>query len=280
MSAAPLLLCRPLLGTFVELSVDGCGTGAVARDLAERAFAEVELVHRTLSVHDPASELNAVNRHAHRGLVPMAPVVAEVLSTAIQVAQASDGAFDPTVGGTLMRHRALPPRVFGLDHRATWRDIEVDGGRVRFHRRLALDFGGIAKGYAVDRACSVLAAAGADYRVDAGGDIRSSRWRDEEVALRLPGASGLAVLAPMRAAAVAGSADPRRGRFAAVRDARHRRVRRRSLSWYVFAERTMIADALTKVVRLHADPAPVLRRFSASALIVDLRGRVAELTNP
>ena len=38
--------------------------------------------------------------------------------------------------------------------------VEIEGGTIRLGPGVRLDLGGIAKGYAVDRACDVLAAAG------------------------------------------------------------------------------------------------------------------------
>ena len=52
---------------------------------------------------------------------------------------------------------------------------------------MCLDLSGIAKGYAVDRACEVLQAMGADrIIVNAGGDLRVAGHWSQEVRLRHP----------------------------------------------------------------------------------------------
>jgi hypothetical protein len=67
----------------------------------------------------------------------------------------------------LPRHHPLP-----ADTAPDWQAIEFDGDRVRFARPLLVDFGGIAKGYAVDAALALLRDAGlTSARVNAGGDL-------------------------------------------------------------------------------------------------------------
>lgn len=54
-----------------------------------------------------------------------------------------------------------------------WRDLVLDDRRVSVRRRLRLDLSGVAKGFAVDRACDRLREAGAiSGLVNAGGDLR------------------------------------------------------------------------------------------------------------
>jgi len=66
-----------------------------------------------------------------------------------------------------------PDQVAAFDPLGSWRDIELgQDNRVRFRRRLCVDLGGIAKGYAVDRALEMLPALGAVQAcVNAGGDL-------------------------------------------------------------------------------------------------------------
>ena len=76
-------------------------------------------------------------------------------------------------------------RNFG---RGSWRDIILeDTGHVRFRRPLLIDFGGIAKGFAVDRAVEILkrkrVMAGI---VNAGGDLRVFGSASQLVHLRHP----------------------------------------------------------------------------------------------
>ncbi len=159
--------CRPLLGTFVEITAD--------RPAAiDAGFAAVARVHVLMSAHDPASDVSRANAAAHRAPVAVDPLTAEVVAAALAWAAASDGGFDPTVGGRQRAAGQLPVHAGdpAPDGEATWRDISLDDGQLRFARPLALDLGGIAKGFAVDRAVAALRAAGATAGlVNAGGDL-------------------------------------------------------------------------------------------------------------
>ena len=106
-----------------------------------------------------------------------------VLSRAVDVASATDGAFDPTIGPLVLlwrearRLHRLPDRADRDAARALvdWRRITLDtaGRRVRIlGAGVRLDLGGIAKGDAVQQAVFALRSAGiASALVEAGGDI-------------------------------------------------------------------------------------------------------------
>src|SRR5690349_5171700 len=85
--------CRPLLGTFVEVTCDSArATGA--------AFDAIAQVHALMSAHDPDSELSRINRFAHRRPIAVHPWTAAVLVRALFWARASKGGFDPVRAGT------------------------------------------------------------------------------------------------------------------------------------------------------------------------------------
>ena len=68
----------------------------------------------------------------------------------------TDGIFDITMAGQLVKWNYLP-RYGARFGRGSWRDIIIEAaGHVRFRRPLLIDFGGIAKGFAVDRAVEIL----------------------------------------------------------------------------------------------------------------------------
>jgi len=248
---------RPLLGTIVEMRVEGLAHAAALAAI-EAAFAEVAEVHRLMSFHEPGSELSRLNREAADAAVEVDARTFEVLQTALAIAAASGGRFDPCVAAKLVEWNFLPapPRACVPDPAAAWCDIELSApSRVRFLRPLWIDLGGIAKGYAVDRALAILRAAGArSGSVNAGGDLRRFGSRPENVQLRLArGRAGEPVveLADAALASSAGCVAARRvdGRWHGVHvDGRRRRsvAARRSVS--VVASTCVVADALTKVV--------------------------------
>ncbi|MBV8472440.1 MAG: FAD:protein FMN transferase [Alphaproteobacteria bacterium] len=277
---------RPILGTIVEIRAE-TASPAAERAIGE-AFAAVARVHLLMSVHRQDSDVSRLNRHGHKQAVRVHPWTFEVLEAAERFSVASDGLFDCTVAPALSRDGFLPR---GLGRAAgssgSYRDVELlPGGCVRFQRPLAIDLGGIAKGFAVDRAVTALRTNGVlSGAVNAGGDLRVFGPMPQPIHLRDPAAPGRLLPAGLlRDGAIATSAgyfarrprksgwvspivDPRNG--AAVADCG------RSVS--VIAEDALTADALTKpVMLLGADSEAILRRCGARALIHETGGAMVE----
>ncbi|MEO6198716.1 MAG: FAD:protein FMN transferase [Sphingomicrobium sp.] len=161
--------CRPLLGTFVEITADDAAA-------IDAAFAEVDRVHRLMSAHEPDSELSLINRFAHLRPVAVSAATAEVIERALHWSRASDGAFDVVrAGGQAIERGALP-----LHHdqpwpnpSSNWQSVRIADRAVILDQPACLDLGGIAKGYAVDCAIAALRSAGVPRGlVNAGGDMR------------------------------------------------------------------------------------------------------------
>ena len=260
------------LGTLVEISARA-GTETARKDALAAAFAAIARVHRALSRHDPESELSRVNRCALQAIQPVSTDFRTVLERALEIARQSGGAFDPTVGG---RERTL-------QNGATWRDVELDAHGVRFARPLALDFDGIAKGYAVDRAIAALQARGATAgRVNAGGDLRVFGTDPEAIHVRTGGAQSIVLpLVALADGAVATSAyggqrRRRSGRWTApLIDPRSKLPRMSTRTVSVIAMDCITADALTKVVALEGGAAAKLLAScgAIAAILSPARGR-------
>jgi thiamine biosynthesis lipoprotein len=165
--------CRPLLGTFVEITATGLPEiklqGAV-----NSAFAAIERLHNLLSVHKPDSELSLLNQTAALHPIRISLETFAVLRRAHGLAAESGGAFDYTVAPVLARWGLLP-QALRRKKAGNWRDVRLLPGRqVQFLRPLALDLGGIAKGYAVDMAIRTLRHKGVQSgAVNAGGDLKA-----------------------------------------------------------------------------------------------------------
>ncbi len=173
----------PLMGTIAELAV-------VHRDpryahaAIDAAIAELRYVDRTMSWFTDTSDVGRANLEAAAGPVPVSAATARVLEQALRWAEASRGAFDPCLGKAIalwdVGHRREPPpqrEVQALAGRGLYRALELDRWRgqsvVRFaDPDVALDLGGIAKGYAVDRAAEALRSYGIlNALVNVGGDL-------------------------------------------------------------------------------------------------------------
>lgn len=277
---------RPLLGTIVSIWASDQIDPALACDQSllsqavDAAFKEVQSVHTAMSFQDPQSELSMVNRLAAERRVQLSPPLHRVLRAALALAKASDGAFDPTVAAALVRSGHLPaPNDESAVGTASWRDVVLSsGGMVRFTRPLWLDLGGIAKGYAIDRAIDCLRRAGIRAAtVNAGGDLRSFGHL-HTVSVRDPALPGRSIpLLQARNLAVATSAgyfSRQRGRSALI-NPRTQRSSSRPDSVTVCAPRALWADALTKVVWF-AEPqraAALLTQLRASAMWLNPRGQ-------
>ena len=265
---------RFFLGTMVDIAATGTAV-AVSRGI-EDAFAAIAQVQRALSAQDAASELTRVNGLAHCGPQPISGAFRAVLACALDMAQRTCGGFDPTIGG-LMCDLGLLPKHSSHDRRASWRDVHLDHGGVSFARPLLLDFGGIAKGYAVDRAIDALRDAGAvAASVNAGGDIRVFGGGIDTVHVRTGGARCVALpLVELADGAVATSAYGSQRRRVAGRwatpliDARFGLPSMTTRTVSVVAPQCMVADALTKVVALRgATSAAVLASYGAEAIVL------------
>ena len=274
---------RPWLGTLVEIRVGDvdeiCALAAI-----NAAFAEIADVHRLMSFHAHASDLARLNRYATDESIAVDARTHAVIALALQFARDSDGRFDPSIAHELVAWGMLPRPLDApeADPRADWRDVILcDDGRIRYARPLWLDLGGIAKGYAVDRAIDALRAAGIRQAcVNAGGDLRRIGCGVERIDLRCPEASQCVLpafeLGEGSVASSGGYFERRRERGRWIGPHIHGRSRRpvgTASAVSVVAERCVVADALTKIVL--ADPRaarPVLDAYAASACMHTLSG--------
>lgn len=258
---------RPLLGTFVEISARGAPRADLDAAI-EVAFATVADVHRLMSAREVRSDVGRLNREASRHAVLVHPWTYEVLRTACELHEATAGVFDIALGSHSPRSAAQPrPNIELLPSHC-----------VRFgHSAVRIDLGGIAKGFAVDRAIACLRASGIPQgMVNAGGDLAVFGEDAAMVLIRDPRHPGrdLCRIEVMNAALASSGgridpfvssepADPR------TIDPATRAPARGIRGATVRAPSCMIADALTKVVMLSGESAaPLLARYSASALFV------------
>lgn len=277
--------CRPLLGTFVEITLtDSRLPEPFLQDLGDSAFERIARVQSLMSFHDPASELSRLNACGHLHPLPVNSWTREVIAEAVRIGRASEGVFDIAVAPTLVQWGFLPHHSAGsADEAGTYRDIVLHrDGRVSFRRPLLLDLGGIAKGFAVDKAAEFLQAHGVHQAViNAGGDLRFVGQHPPSLAIRDPAApQSIRLFAQVTAPAVATSAAyfaNRRHHWRKVTHILHPKTRkpmRSNVSVSVFAQTCVQADALTKVVLLDEPHSwqKLLEKENASAVFVTSKG--------
>jgi len=276
LASLPLERAQPWLGTRVAIRVDRCRPGTIASSAISRAFDEVARVHALMSFRIADSDVARLNREAHRRAVRVDPRTLAVIHAALALSHASEGAFDVTLARRWVGAGLLPPPIDASrpDPGASFRDVHIEGDRVRFLRPLWIDLGGIAKGYAADRAAAALRRHGVlEGRVDAGGDLVTLGQGPHCIALHDGrGRSDTLALVEIGEGAVATSSnrhDPRRhnGRASVAHwDGRRGDALGPPCSVSVLAPEGLYADALTKVVMAMGDDAlPLLARHGAVA---------------
>jgi thiamine biosynthesis lipoprotein len=164
------------MGTDIELFVDAPRSEAALVD----AEAEFHRLEELLSRFRADSELSRLNRD---GAIDASPDLVEVTQLALKARERTGGRFDPTVHEALVA--AGYDRSFELlspedgESRAApcGGRVWVFGDHVELEPGFKLDLGGIGKGYAAERAATVLGTAG-PCLVNAGGDVavRGGSW--------------------------------------------------------------------------------------------------------
>lgn len=155
-------------------------TAAIA---AEQAFEEMLRQNAILSDYDPSSESMQLVTLSPNEWYKASHDLVEVLALSRTVWRTSSGAFDPTVGPVThlwrpaFKDETLPDadelrlalQCVGMQHL----ELDVEQSRIRFDQSgMLLDFGGIGKGYAAQKALDLLREFGCPSAlVDLGGDL-------------------------------------------------------------------------------------------------------------
>jgi len=174
---------RLVMGTFAHLKAIAKDPGT-AKKCIETAFAEIEKVDELMSDYKSDSEISEVNRDGFERAVKVSKSTYEVLQRSVEFSKLTGGAFDVTVGPLVDLWRSA------AEANSTPSDAELREARskvgyeklmldanemsVRFAvEGMRIDLGGIAKGYAIDRAIEAMQKSGAaGGMVDIGGDVR------------------------------------------------------------------------------------------------------------
>jgi len=161
----------------------------LAAEALEAAFAAIGRTHELMRPRGSGSDLARLAAARPGTEVAIDPWTSEVLALAREFAERTDGLFDPCLP-------SAPGRMA---------DLEISAAQVICHKRAEIDLGGIAKGYAVDRAIDALQARGCvSGFVNAGGDLRVFGATSGMVTIRAP--AGHAMSVELQDAALAVSA--------------------------------------------------------------------------
>lgn len=184
------------MGTSYTVSIVAKASEARALDGEVRTV--INEVNVAMSTYLPRSDVSRFNEAPVNSWVTVSPMTADVVSLALEVAQASNGAFDPTIGPLVNLWGFGPkettdqvPSEEEIDAAMAmvgWQAIEVDStaNKLRKTEPRELDLSAIAKGYAVDQVADMLEARGINnYLVEIGGEMRFAGAKPEGEAWRV-----------------------------------------------------------------------------------------------
>ncbi|MDX8409685.1 MAG: FAD:protein FMN transferase [Mariprofundales bacterium] len=289
--ADPLLTqTRYMMGTLVEFSIYGVDKAQADAAIvaAAAAMAQVE-AQFTVSHDSPVTRFNQ-----GKGALPAE--VGAVLAQAEMIRHQSGGAFHPALGGVealwgfsgqghaphlptaAAIARALPPAACVRKVKGKWQLLDL---------RCRLEFGAIAKGYAIDRGIAVLKAHHiANAIINAGGDMRilgSHGDRPWRIGVRHPRQADavVATLALRGDISVVTSGDYER--FFIEKGVRYHHIldpvtgypAQRAISATVVADNATQADGWsTALFVLGAKGLPLLAKHGMAGMVVDADGKV------
>ena len=171
------------MGTEVHLSAWTTDEAAAVAAF-KRVFDEFDRLDALMSVWKEGSDILRVNAAAGKSAVAVSPEVREVLHESLEVSDWTSGKFDVTyaalsglwkfdqdIDGRVPDRSKIAPRLPLINYR----ELQIDdraGTAFLARAGMQVNLGGIGKGYAIDRAVTILRGAGlADFMVQSGGDL-------------------------------------------------------------------------------------------------------------
>ena len=171
------------MGTAIQLSAWTTDEAAAVAAF-DRVFLEFDRLDALMSVWKEGSDILRINAAAGKSAVAVSPEVREALHASQEVSEWTEGKFDVTFGalsglwkfdqdidGRVPDRSQIAPRLPLINYRAL--QIDDRAGTASLGRAgMQANLGGIGKGYAIDRAVTILRGGGlTDFMIQAGGDM-------------------------------------------------------------------------------------------------------------
>ena len=175
----PVRRTQIIMGTLVEITISHSDPDTI-QAVTTQAFDEMKRIEQLMSTYIPDSEVSRINRAAGKSAVPVSPEVEEVIREGIYWSEQSNGSFDISVEPLVQLwdfdgEKEIIPGDSTIRKTASlvnYKNIEIKDHTVRLKNRgMAINVGGLAKGYAVDRAISILRSQVSNGIINAGGDL-------------------------------------------------------------------------------------------------------------
>lgn len=170
-----------MLNTTLKISVwiDDESKGV---EIIQECFERISEIEKKMSVNIKDSEVSQINKNAQKDFTKVSEDTSKVLNKAIHYAKLSNGAFDPTIGKLLKlwgfgTENQKIPRKTEIDDALKYVDYKllVKNNKNEFkleNKKMRIDLGGIAKGYAGDEVYKIIKEKGVKRAIiDLGGNI-------------------------------------------------------------------------------------------------------------
>ncbi|MFQ5770111.1 MAG: FAD:protein FMN transferase [bacterium] len=174
---------RFLMDTLVSITIYAHHEPDKWREQVAATFEAMQRIENLTSSYRDASEIGRINLRAGQAPLKVSPDVLEIVREAQEVSAMSQGAFDITILPlqrlwNFKSPEPVVPMVNAILEKRRFTDfrkIVIDDSTIFLPEKgMGMDLGGIAKGYAVDRAVDILKSMGyQDFLVAAGGDLRA-----------------------------------------------------------------------------------------------------------
>ncbi|WP_336787736.1 FAD:protein FMN transferase [Paenibacillus sp. MMO-177] len=283
-----MLKAKLMMDTVVTIEVDTEQPDEVAEAAVRRAFAAFRRVEDACSRFRPDSELMLACRQP--GIpVALSPYVFEPLKMALELAEWTNGVFDPAIGKTMEkygfnRHYLTGDKISSpVAESAAYTDIRLDerNRTMLLLRPAVIDLGAVAKGFAIDLAAAELQSF-ERFAVNAGGDIfaggsdpRRNVWR---IGIRHPERKDQSIRIveiANEAVCTSGSYERRSDVTDGISHIVNPRTKLSPEHWVscsVIAPYAMLADAFSTAAFLHGD--------DQAATLIEQSGLKGILINP
>jgi thiamine biosynthesis lipoprotein len=169
---------RLLMGTLFSIKVFTSRSQGLDKAIS-LAFKEIERIEKLMSEKDPKSQVYKINQLKGKRHLRVSREILGLIKRAKYISKITNGAFDISFKplGDLWKKRRIPKRE-DLEKRlrlVDYKSIVIDfkGGVISFLKEgMQIGLGGIAKGYAIDRAKKILLSQGyRDFIISGGGDL-------------------------------------------------------------------------------------------------------------
>ena len=170
---------RDIMGTRISVEL-WHAEASVAADCSQRVFTEMDRINALMSSYLDTSELSLINNKAATAAIKISGEMALLVEKSLYFSEISQGAFDITyasIGYAYDYRKRQQPSDQSVAQKLPaidYHHIELADNKIRFNNSaVRIDLGGIAKGYAVDRAVNIIGQCGIGKAiVSAGGDSR------------------------------------------------------------------------------------------------------------